>query len=79
MGVKPPQAAVVKSHGRERWGRVQGILVRVCVSETSESKPSDDASLGIKVSSKSEASATSEKSLPGDLSTGQAAIGVKGA
>jgi len=45
-GLKPPQAAAVKSRGRERWGKSSGHdPEQVCVRETSESKPADDASL----------------------------------
>ena len=40
------QAAAVKSRGRKRWGKSSGHdPEQVCVRETSESKPADDASL----------------------------------
>jgi hypothetical protein len=45
-GLKPPQAAAVKTRGRERWRKSSGHdLEQVCVRETSESEPADDASL----------------------------------
>src|SRR5262249_22428846 len=45
-GLKPLQAAAVKSRGRERWSKSSGHdPEQVCVRETSESKPADDASL----------------------------------
>src|SRR5215510_10820117 len=44
--LKPLQAAAVKSRGRERWRKSSGHdPEQVCVRETSESKPADDASL----------------------------------
>ena len=50
-------------------GKVQGILAQVCVRETSESKPSDDASLGSSVvKTKGEWNLWEEPT--GDLSTG---------
>jgi hypothetical protein len=43
---KPLQVAVVKSCGRERWSKSsRHDLEQVCVRETSESKPTEDASL----------------------------------
>jgi len=64
-GLKPPQAAAVKSRGRKRWGKSSGHdPEQVCVRETSESKPADDASLRNKCHQK-EASTSTGKSLSG--------------
>ena len=68
----------VPNHPKRLWsratvvsvgGKVQGILAQVCVRETSESKPSDDASLdqGV-VKTKGEWNLWEEPA--GDLSTG---------
>ena len=48
-GLKPARAAAVKSRGGERRVKVPGkTRGKVSVGKTSESKPSDDASLPIK-------------------------------
>jgi hypothetical protein len=49
------QAAAVKSRGGERWRKSAGKLVQVCIRETNESEPFEDASLRNQVSSKPEA------------------------
>jgi hypothetical protein len=59
-------------------GKAQGIPVLVGVKETSESKPFDDASLGSDVVKTRGEWYLWEKPA-GDLITGQAATGVKGA
>ena len=41
------QAAVVKSHGGERWRKSARKLVQVSIRETNESEPFEDASLSI--------------------------------
>lgn len=44
-GPKPPEAAVIKSHGGERSGqRTRENLVQVRYRETNESKPADEVS-----------------------------------
>jgi group II intron reverse transcriptase/maturase len=48
-GLKPLQAAAVKTRGRERWKKSLGQdPEQVCVRETNENKPADDASLRTK-------------------------------
>jgi len=46
------QAAVVKSHGGERWRKSARKLVQVSIRETNESEPFEDASLKTQESSK---------------------------
>jgi hypothetical protein len=77
----------VPNHPKRLWsratvvsvgGKVQEILVLVCVRETSESKPSDDASLGSDVV-KTRGDWILWEKPAGVLITRQAATGVKGA
>ena len=65
-GLKSLQAAVVKSHGGKRWSQSsRKYLEQVCVRETNESKPIEDASLNIQMSSKPGAYGPSGMSLSG--------------
>jgi hypothetical protein len=65
-GLKPLQAAVVKSHSGERWSQSsRKYLEQVCVRETNESKPIEDASLNIQMSPKPGAYGSSGMSLSG--------------
>jgi hypothetical protein len=54
-------------------------LEQMCVRETNESEPTDDASKSTMMSSKPEMSGPSGISLSGVWWTGQTATGVKGA
>jgi hypothetical protein len=65
-GLKPLQAAAVKSRGGERWSKSsRQDLEQVCIRKTNESEPVDDASLRSLASSKPEACIPSGKSLSG--------------
>src|SRR3954466_11255725 len=65
-GLKPLQAAAVKSRGGERWSKsLRRNLEQVHVRKTNESEPIEDASLRNLVSSKPEARTSTGMSLPG--------------
>ena len=59
------QAAAVKSRGGERWGKRASELVQVCIRETNESEPFEDASIRSKALPKPEAGISSGISLSG--------------
>src|SRR3954466_8811358 len=65
-GLKPLQAAAIKSRGGERWRKSsRKYLEQVCVGETNESEPFEDASLAIGSSSKPGVTPSPGTSLPG--------------
>ncbi len=77
-GSKPPQAAVVKSHGGERWGKGSARQNQVYVKEANTSEPLIKCRKRRDVVKTRGESLTWEE-LGGNLFTAQAATGMEAA
>ena len=77
-GFKPPQAAVIKSHGSERWGKGSARRNQVSVKETNTSEPLITCRKPMDVVKTRGELLTWEES-GGDLLTAQMAAGMKAA